>query len=40
MICGVPVEPVPVPVVPDPVEFIIPFDPVVVLPEPLLGWFG
>jgi hypothetical protein len=38
MICGVPVDGDAVPVVPDPVEFISPVDPVV--PEPLLDWFG
>jgi hypothetical protein len=36
MICGVPVDPIAVPVVPHPVEFMSPFDP----PEPLLDWFG
>jgi hypothetical protein len=47
MICGVPVDgdtgivpddPLAVPLVPDPPEFISPVDPVV--PEPLLDWFG
>jgi hypothetical protein len=34
------VEPVAVPVVLDPVEFISPVEPVVSLLAPLLGWFG
>ena len=34
------VDPVAVPVVLDPVEFISPVDPVVPLLEPLLSWFG
>jgi hypothetical protein len=34
------VEPVAVPVVLDPVEFISPVEPVVPMLEPLLGWFG
>jgi hypothetical protein len=34
------VEPVAVPVVLDPVEFINPVEPVVPMLAPLLGWFG